>query len=192
MTLIFNKNFILIAAISCCLVGFSKSILAQDEIKTQSVRETDIITERFKDFLRWYKVHYSRANSFKMVKEDKDGFFRVDLKACDQYLDYLKSSTFISDAYVDIWRDYFISRYEYLEEYLQNEGPPEGFEFDLVLISQEPTLVLDAVDELQYVTTLIAPSNALISVIGEFEYEIELSKINGIWMIDYISTMNFD
>jgi hypothetical protein len=80
----------------------------------------------------------------------------------------------------------------YLEENLSPEGPPEGFEFDLVLITQEPELVLNAIDEKQFSVTENNGTKAVLQMGGEDGYDFDMEKINGRWMIAYIATMNYD
>ena len=93
---------------------------------------------------------------------------------------------------MDIWLKYFKDRSQYLLENLQNEGPPEGFEFDLVLITQEPELVLNEIDNLQFLVSENDGNKSILQIIGEFGYDIELINENGKWMIEYIATMNYD
>jgi hypothetical protein len=145
-----------------------------------------------KGFLHWYKINYSKANSFKFTYEDNQGNYQVNLIACKDYLQYLKNSGFISDEYVTLWMKYFDDKAAYLKENLQNEGPPEGFDFDLVLISQEPDLIFNAVEKLDFVLLDLKENKAVLQMSGEWMYDIDMTKENGKWMIDYIATANYD
>jgi hypothetical protein len=79
-----------------------------------------------------------------------------------------------------------------MEENLQKEGPPDGFEFDLVLITQEPELVLNEINNLQFMVSEKNGDKAMLQIVGELGYDFELIKENGKWMIAYIATMNYD
>ena len=145
-----------------------------------------------KGFLSWYKNNYIIANSFGLTYQDKDGFYHVSLSQGKKYLSFLKSSGFISEKYTEIWFQYFKDKSAYMKENLQKEGPPDGFEFDLVLITQEPELILNEIEKLQFAVGKIDGNKALLQMAGETGYEIEMEKDNGKWMIEYIATLNYD
>lgn len=157
-------------------------------INNDSLRMIQTVT----GFLHWYKANYTEANSFGFTFQDKKGNYQVSISQSKKYLEFLKSSGFISEKYVIAWLKYFKDKAQYLQENLQNEGPPEGFEFDLVLITQEPELVLNNINNLQFVIVENSRSKAILQVIGEFSYDFELIKENGKWMIEYIATNNYD
>ena len=58
-------------------------------------------------FLKWYKANYKKSSAFRLVGTDKSGYYFVDKKVCEKYLKHLKSSGFISDTYLQLWRNYF-------------------------------------------------------------------------------------
>ncbi len=73
---------------------------------------------------------------------------------------------------------------------------PEGFDFDFVLITQEPESVLSQVNSYKFITVLM---NSTVVLIGlrrsgkEFpEYEFEMYKGKDGWQIGHISAPNFD
>lgn len=148
--------------------------------------------ETVKDFLRWYKTHYTKANSFGFTYQDKQGNFHVSIAQGEEYLNFLKSSGYIADKYVELWLQYFKDKALYLEENPQNEGPPEGFEFDLVLITQEPELMLNEIENLQFAVSENNGEKAILQVAGNWGYDFEMTKVNGKWLIEYIATMNYD
>jgi len=127
--------------------------------------DTLLMIQSVKGFLHWYKNNYAKANSFGFTYQDKHGNYQVSVDQGKEYLNFLKSSGFISDKYVDIWLKYFKDKSKYLVENLQNEGPPEGFEFDLVLITQEPELVLNEIDNLQFVVPENDGNKAILQII---------------------------
>ncbi|MBK8517209.1 MAG: hypothetical protein IPL55_13285 [Saprospiraceae bacterium] len=150
------------------------------------------ITKSIKGFLLWYKSNYNKANSVGFTKSDKKGNYVVDMVACNKYLAILKSSTFISERYLTEWRKYFESKSQAFIDNPQNEGPPEGFDFDLVLLNQEPDLILNNVKNLKFKVKEMHKTTAIVEVMGEFTYNFEMRKINGKWMIDYIGSENYD
>jgi len=157
-----------------------------------STNDTLAMQETVKAFLRWYKTNYTKANSFGYTYQDKQGNFHVSVAQGEEYLKFLKSSGYIAAKYVELWLQYFKDKADYLEKNLQNEGPPEGFEFDLVLITQEPELMLNEIDNLQFAVSERNGDKAILQVAGHWGYDFELTKENGKWLIEYIATLNYD
>lgn len=180
--------------IACKPGAPSENVVTEiSEVKADiQTSDTLAMQHTVKEFLSWYKSNYTQANSFGFTYQDKQGNYHVSIAQGEEYLKYLKSSGYISDKYVEDWLKYFIDKAAYLEENLQNEGPPEGFEFDLVLITQEPELVLNEVNNLQFAVTENNGEKAILQVAGDFGYDFEMVKENGNWKIAYIATMNYD
>jgi hypothetical protein len=154
--------------------------------------DTLALQETVKAFLMWYKTNYTQANSFGLTYQDKQGNYNVALGNCDLYLNFLKSSGYISDTYMGLWKKYFEDKAIYLKENLSSEGPPEGFEFDLVLITQEPELILNEIDHLQFAVSENNGNKAILQVAGHWGYDFEMTKVNDKWLIEYIATLNYD
>lgn len=98
----------------------------------------------------WYKKHYAETQNIDILYQDKQGYYQVSISQSEQYLSYLKSSGFVTDKYIGIWAKYFKDKAAHLKENLQKEGPPEVFEYDFVLIAQEPELILNGLDYLTF------------------------------------------
>ncbi|MDQ3142365.1 MAG: hypothetical protein M3Q56_08995 [Bacteroidota bacterium] len=143
-------------------------------------------------FLQWYKVNYKVANAFKFTFTDSKGNYQVNMKECNKYLAYLQSSLFISDTYVQEWKKYFEMKVEYFAAYPMKEGPPEGFDVDLILMTQEPELVLNNIKNLPMKIAELTPDKAILHIEADYGYEIDLSRVSGKWKIDYISPLNDD
>ena len=158
----------------------------------ESKNDTLAMQEVAYGFLSWYKYHYQEANSFGLTYQDKQGNFHVSMVNCEAYLGYLKSSGFISEKYINTWLQYFNERATYFEQNLQNEGPPEGFELDYVLTTQEPELVFDALTNLQFEVFKIDETKATLLVAAHWGYELQLSKTDGKWLIDNIVPLNYE
>jgi len=193
MNSLFWLPFVLIITLGPSLKN-ERIHLSRDEnsLTTTNTSDTLLMIQTVKEFLHWYKINYKQANSFGFTYQDKQGNYQVSISQGEEYLKFLKSSGFISEKYVEAWYKYFKDKAQYLQENLQNEGPPEGFEFDLVLITQEPELVLNEINNLQFVVLENTGDKAILQIVGELGYDFELIKENGKWMIEYISTMNYD
>jgi hypothetical protein len=141
-------------------------------------------------FFEWYKSNYREINLHTLIYTDSPANFQVSLPACRAYLQQLKSSGYISDNYVTIWMQYFNSKAEYFITNHQSAGPPEGFDLDFVLHSQEPELVLKNLKMLTYTSRTMNQNTREVIVHTQWDdwkYVVELKKINKKWHIDYIS-----
>ncbi len=141
-------------------------------------------------FFGWYKLNYRQVNSHTIIYTDSSTNFQVDTTACKNYLKSLKNSGYISNEYVKLWMQYFMSKAENFKINHQSEGPPEGFDMDLVLLSQEPELIFQSIKKLKYTVQEMSFDKGVVLVhtpYVDWKYVVELSKINKKWYIDYIS-----
>lgn len=147
-------------------------------------------------FLKWYKVNLNKANNFPILIKDSAGNFMVNKAACANYLKFLKTSECISQKYIDHWKIYFDDKATELRDHPLQSDVPEGFDFDFILITQQPELVLSQIDRAKFKTISMNASVALIGVKwpgkNAMEYEFEMYKTKAGWQIGYISTPNFD
>ena len=162
-------------------------------------RSTDSIQIRKSvyGFLQWYKTNIKKANGFGMIDYDTKGFAFVKLQACQDYLSFIKSSKQVSTKYIGYWRKYFEDEAQKIKkDKLTKDDVPEGFDFDFVLITQEPEIVLDSLKNLQFKLVSLNSKAAVmeISLPGNeyIKYEFEMQRTANGWVIDYISTANFD
>lgn len=147
-------------------------------------------------FLKWYKANLNKANNFPILIKDSTGNFMVNKAASTAYLNFLKSSRCISQKYIDHWKIYFDDKAIELKDHPLQSDVPEGFDFDFVLITQEPELVLNQIGRIKFKTISVSASVALIGLKwpgkDSMEYEFEMYKTKAGWQIGYISTPNFD
>ncbi|MFI5221083.1 MAG: hypothetical protein ACHQK8_02070 [Bacteroidia bacterium] len=94
-------------------------------------------------FLNWYKIHYDSIGKFVLVKNsdyeqpDSTKLYRVNFGETEKYLSALNSSGFISEKYLADQRKYFLSCDSNFKVNPEFDGPPDGFDYDLVMISQD-------------------------------------------------------
>ena len=122
--------------------------------------------------------------------------FMIDKAACTNYLNFLKTSNCLSEKYIKYWQTYFDEKAVDLQENHVQSGIPEGFDADLILIVQEPELILQQISRMKFKTISINKEAALIDLklAGErpVEYEIEMYKEKNDWQIGYISFPNYN
>lgn len=172
--------------------GASPGVEEPDQtLSHQILNDTVQIGNRIRDFILWYRDHYKEVNDVKFVSPDEQGNYQVNPEECKKYLGKLNSSGFVSKSYIDAWSKYFDSKEKDFNQFPQSEGPPEGFEFDLVFITQEPELVWNQVQLLKLEINMTEDGKA-IATTNELGYDFEMSLEDGQWKIDYIATMNYD
>lgn len=104
-----------------------------------------------KEFLTWYKANYDQVNHIQfapLTANDIAGYYRVNFDSVAKYQQHLKASGYFSDKFLADQLQYFKTVSHELEKSHQNDGPPEGLEYDLLLYTQEPELWLT--DTLQF------------------------------------------
>lgn len=149
-------------------------------------------TAAVNNFLIWYRDHIDTMITIGLVNQDmKDSadFYSVNFTETERYLAELKNSGLVSDKYLNDWRNYFKKADEQFKITHQNEGPPEGFDFDLIMWSQDFDLA-----EIEKVKTLEALNGDHATVTVEFPYhyklQYSLSKQNDKWLIDEIKNIS--
>lgn len=71
----------------------------------------------------------------------------------------------------------------------QNDGPPYGFEYDLVLMTQEVDQAMDAIDNIKVTDVNESGDSAVVKVDIMTKLGFTLTKANGKWLIDDISNI---
>lgn len=154
-------------------------------------KDSTNVVKSIKGFLKWYKVNYKKSSGFRLVGSDKSGHYFVDQKLCEKYLKHLKSSGYISDVYVTQWRKYFSDKEINFKDNPQNEGLPEGFDYDLVSGTQEPDLFYNATENLTFTIVKMDKLKAVLISSDVWEHRFTLSKSGGKWKIDVIEILGY-
>jgi hypothetical protein len=145
------------------------------------------------NFLKWYRENEKTLSKIQMVNipsiEEKNSFYTVNFEKTEQYLAALKKSGFVSDKYMDQWRDYFKKADIKLKQNPMNDGPPDGFEFDFVLWTQEIDETLEAINNPKLISTQITTDNAIVTLDILMRLEYKLSKQGDKWLIDDIQVL---
>ena len=149
------------------------------------------------DFLTWYKNNQESVGSMSLV-DNADGqstskYYAVDFGATEEYLDQINRSGLVSKSYLAKWEKYFQQQDDSLQRHPQNDGPPSGFESDLVTHSQEPEVYLANPRNAKQRTELITPNRAVVRLDFTTQQEYPdyrffyVSRINSRWLIDSIA-----
>ena len=137
-------------------------------------------------FLAWYKNHMHEANRIPLVNQAAGKPYSVNMKNGERYLAYLKSSQLLTDAYLNQWRTFFKERQAGFRQSPQSEGPPTGFDYDLVMLNQDVDMQFAALKSLKMGKVVISNNKATVGFTLLDVYEFRLVRQNGRWLINEI------
>ena len=158
--------------------------------ETSNTTDSQQARQTILDFLTWYKKNISAINRFPLVNQKGEEPYSVNLKNGERYLGYLKKSNLLTDKYLDNWRQYFKERNEGFRQNPENEGPPTGFEYDLVLLSQDVDMQLNSLSSLKINKITVLNNSAKVNLKLIEEYQFQLVRRNNRWMINNILNLS--
>ena len=162
----------------------SLSILSNK--KDMNVNSSGCITT-LQNFLEWYNVQFNSLNSIQIVELKQDtaiSQYRVNFNKATKYIDQIRLSGFFSENYCQDKLQYFKEKDQELVKDKQSDGPPIGFEADLLLLTQEPNEVLKNHNSLKI--DQVSPTVfKLISIDNNLLFNVVMK--NGKCLIDKIS-----
>ncbi|RCR70371.1 hypothetical protein DUE52_08215 [Larkinella punicea] len=125
-----------------------------------------------------------------MVDQKPGKPYAVNFKNGEKYLAYLQSSHLLTNTFLNEWRIYFRQRQQGFQLTQQTEGPPTGFEYDLVLLSQEVDLQLKSLNKLKITNVTVRKDRASVAFDLLASYECKLVRTNGVWLINEILNLS--
>lgn len=134
-----NKTLLLIVIV---LIFFSGMWWFNVQYKKKN--ELNCVSDA-KQFLLWYKDNFTEINKVEnsLVRTQNVEYYRVDFNKSDQFLTLLKSSGYVSDVFLKKLKEYINNSEQNLQKIKQKDGPPEGFDFNLILLTQEYASLLE-------------------------------------------------
>lgn len=176
------------------------SILRNDIPKSVDENQKQAPEKVVKDFLSWYVNNFEEVYHFDTIKggsmdtSKTPSNYYVDFKVVDEYVNYLKKTGFFTDDFLNEYRNIFVEGDKRFKKDPQNDGPPDGFDFDYFMMTQEDfTQDLQNVNQLKFDSKKIDDQTS--SVIFEFKnsgmkYKYKLKSIDGKWQIDKIENIS--
>lgn len=144
-------------------------------------------------FLTWYRDNQV-IQTFKLVDNsnnipfDPTLFYAVNFSETERYLAALKASGYVSEKYLDQWRAYFKKCDREFTKNPANDGPPEGFEYDFIMLSQDYEDDLRDLEQAKVLTQFVFEKRAYAKIrfLHGNILTYELSKEGKDWKIDRI------
>ena len=146
------------------------------------------------NFLEWYKNNRQRLVDINLIhnstpSEDTTKLYAVNFEGTEHYLAELKKSGFVSDKYIESWRDYFNNAEQNFKDNPQYDGPPDYFDYDFVMLSQDFMGELEELNKTNISKEQIDTNTALVVLtfkVSLMKLNYKLSLIEGKWQIDDI------
>lgn len=147
-------------------------------------------------FFTWYRDNRDKLSSFQLVNNasgetfDSTKFYSVNFTETEKYLNAIEASGFVSPTCIDNWKKYFKHADNQFKANPQNDGPPENFDYDLVMQSQEIDEDLANIAKAKVFSKSTDGDTALVtlSLPSEQKLKITLSRQNQKWLIDKVES----
>lgn len=139
-----------------------------------------------KHFLLWYKGKLKDLDTIQLVfwgDSIKRVPYRVNFENTERYISGLATSGLLSAIYLQHFRDYFKKADGELAASKQDDGPPEGLDYDLILFTQEPESYLNETDKW---SLKAVNANSVIWEMYGSKLEFTLAKEAGVCVISEI------
>lgn len=198
-------SFVVLAFTSSCTSDKATQSERPKEETIDTSAQTDVTvssestpSEAVIDFLNWYSHNRSSLASNHLVNNadgevfDSTKFYSVNFKATKEYLSRLKESGFVSEIYLNNWKQYFRQAEEHFQANPQNDGAPEGFEYDFVLLSQEIDEDLANTNKAKVLSNSIQNTKAtvVLQLASGQKLRFFLTKQKHHWRIDKVEQAN--
>ncbi len=146
------------------------------------------------NFLEWYKNNQERLVNINLIhnstpSEDTTKLYAVNFEGTEHYLDELKKSGYVSEKYLESWRDYFNHAEQNFKDNPQFDGPPDYFDYDFVMLSQDFMEELEELNKTNVSKEQIDSNTALVVLtfkVSLTKMSYQLSLVEGKWQIDDI------
>jgi hypothetical protein len=162
------------------------------EIKKTDVSLIHEVDSTIRDFFSWYKKNYDTINSYPMVvtgNGDTTIQYRLNKKGAEQYLASLQSSGKVTAGLISFYRKAFSICDSIMLADKQTDGPPYGFEADMILCSQDPESSFAEIEQVKQFDIKLQGDTAF-ATFGEGKTPLSLVHTNNSWLIDKIGCYN--
>jgi hypothetical protein len=162
-------------------------------IDSLKVERNESLTIRIKEFINWYGKNQTKLSQIELVNNsrgeiiDSTKFYSVNFENTEKYLIQFKKSGLFSEKYIESQRKYFKDcESDFIAE-PENDGPPSGFDYDIVMKSQDFE-IKELIRDLKVKNLTVTEKTAKLTADFGIYYKLNftLSKENEVWKIDDI------
>ncbi|MFD2937033.1 hypothetical protein [Spirosoma flavum] len=185
-------NTRIIGLLMAFLISITPLIAAKRGTPHEPAISTDstVAVRTVQNFLRWYKANIGATSRIILVNQNPGKPYSVNIKNTEQYLATLRSSHLLTDTFLNEWRTFFKERQTGFQATPQREGPPTGFDYDLVMLSQEVDMQLDSLKTLKIKSVKLKQNKAAVKFFLLADYEFRLVQQNNRWLINEILNLS--
>ena len=128
-------------------------------------------------------VNHASGESFDSTK-----FYSINFKETEKHLNTIKETGFVSPAFMQDWEKHFLKADKQFKVIPKNDGPPENFEFDLILYSQEVDDDLNNIGKTKVASKTIRADTALVilKLPSGQKLKFKMSMASKKWLTDRI------
>lgn len=151
-------------------------------------------------FAKWYGANWEKMNAleagtinmgfFELKEGEENPPYSINFKGVAQYIKMLSATGFFSEKYLVMQRQAFKDADKNFKENPQNDGPPEGFQWDRFFLTQEDFLQdIKNIDKIKIKEKLLKNNTADVYMYFphcNMTYHYRLSGEKGKWQIDSI------
>lgn len=203
-TLIAITYILLLTSLTSCDNNTTKSLASSSDTLTDrkvtfvdSVKAVNGPEDIPFKFLIWYKANKDKLRAFEMVNNageesfDSTKFYAVNFQETEKYLSAVEKSGFVSSIFIENWRKYFVMAEKQFKLSPQNDGPPENFEYDLLLQSQDADEDLEVIEKSKMLSKTVQNERAVIILVLPFGQQLKftLSRVSENWLIDSMESV---
>jgi hypothetical protein len=161
-----------------------KKIVAKDSIenKEDNIKEDNIINKEqaIISFIKFYSNNYDSLYQENFV-DYEDRYYRIDFDNVNSFIEKINKNKFFSEGYAERIRYNFKKIDSVLVSEKQDDGVPEGLEYDFILKTQDIDEILNYAKQMDY-KVLDYKNGFLVNFknIHKLYFEMKGAKINSI------------
>ncbi|RQO31961.1 hypothetical protein DBR32_03930 [Taibaiella sp. KBW10] len=162
--------------------------------------------ETVRAFVKWYGTHWEKCSSLEtntinmgvlaLKEKEENPPYSINFKGVEAYIGALSETGFFSEKYFETLRNWFKDADHNFKENPQNDGPPEGFQYDRFFLTQEDFLKdIKNIDKIAINEKLLDHNTADVRMHFPYcniTYHYLLSNKNGKWYINAIQNIPFN
>ena len=194
-----KRNLLILFSILILSCGKTKNTesetteLSEKKIDSLKVESNESLTIKIKEFINWYGKNQTKLSQIELVNNshneiiDTTKFYSVNFENTEKYLTEFKKSGLFSEKYIESQRKYFKDcESDFIAE-PENDGPPSGFDYDIVMKSQDFEIE-ELIRDLKVKNLTVTENTAKLTADFGIYYKLNftLSKENEVWKIDDI------
>ncbi|MBK0403233.1 hypothetical protein I5M27_09565 [Adhaeribacter sp. BT258] len=164
-----------------------------DEIQNESSNQKQKVDSTIKHFLIWYRDNYKELSQIDFAtKEKNDRYYVVNFDNVNLFIEKLRASGYLSDAYLANLKQYFNDCNKSLLEEKIEEGEIDCLGFDLILNTHEIDESLSKVETAKIRNTILKSDSATANIELVYKLKFALSENSSFWKIDKIEALPDD